>query len=260
MTSAASALTIDAPVCRYVDLDNFTDALPAQVLSDDERARAGRLRFPVDRQRFEAAHVALRQALCDHTGLPHAALALTTGAFGKPSLAGHPRTQFSLSHSQGLALIAIGGRGPLGADVELLRPVPDAASLAAAHFTRREQEALAALPAHERDRAFLTCWTRKEACLKAIGVGLLVSSQSFEVGLAPDCRSVELPVAGRTLVLVLGPAPARADSVGSLAEWRHTEARVQASGAGFEGGPMGPMPSLSALKGMTDARCAGGVA
>ncbi|QOF76278.1 4'-phosphopantetheinyl transferase family protein [Variovorax sp. 38R] len=257
MTSAASSLTIDAPVCRYVELDSFTDTLPAQVLSDEERARAESLRFPVDRQRFVAAHVALRQALCDYTGLPPAALTLATGAFGKPSLAGHPRTQFSLSHSQGLALIAIGGRGPLGADVELLRPMPDAATLAAAHFTQREQDALAALPAHEHDHAFLTCWTRKEACLKAIGVGLLMSSQSFEVGVVPDCRSVELPVAGRTLVLVLGPAPARPDSVGSLAEWRHTEARVQASGGGFEGGPMRP---LNALQGMAESRCARGVA
>lgn len=255
--AAASSLTIDAPVCRYVELDSVTDTLPAQVLSAEERARAESLRFPIDRQRFVAAHVALRQALCDHTGLSPAALTLATGAFGKPSLAGHPRTQFSMSHSQGLALIAIGGRGPLGADVELLRPMPDAASLATAHFTRREQDALAALPAHERDQAFLTCWTRKEACLKAIGVGLLVSPQSFEVGVTPDCRSVELPVAGRTLVLMLEPAPARPDSVGSLAEWRHTEARVQASGAGFEGGPMRP---LSALQGMTDARCARGVA
>ncbi|MES2246638.1 MAG: 4'-phosphopantetheinyl transferase superfamily protein [Pseudomonadota bacterium] len=257
MTGAAHALSIDAPVCQYVELDHFTDTLPTQVLSAEECARAESLRFPVDRARFVAAHVALRQALCAYTGLAPDALTLATGAFGKPSLAGHPRTQFSLSHSQGLALIAIGGRGPLGADVELLRPMSDAAALAAAHFTPHEQDALAALPAHDRDRAFLTCWTRKEACLKAIGVGLLVSPQSFEVGVTPDCRSVELPVAGRTLVLVLEPAPARPDSVGSLAEWRHTEARAQASGAGFEGGPM---RALNARQGMTEARCAGGVA
>lgn len=257
MTGAANALSIDAPVCRYVELDSFTDTLPAQVLSEEERARAQNLRFPVDRQRFVAAHVALRQALCAYTGLAPDALTLAIGAFGKPSLAGHPRTQFSLSHSQGLALIAIGGRGPLGADVELLRPMPDADDLAAAHFTRREQEALAALPADERDRAFLTCWTRKEACLKAIGVGLLVSPQSFDVGLAPDSRSVELPVAGRILVLALGPAPARTDSVGSLAEWRHTEARARPSQADPEGRRMRP---LNPRKGMSEARCAGGLA
>lgn len=230
MNSSAYAMSIDAPVCRYVDLDSFTELLPAQLLSQEECTRAASFRFPADRQRFVAAHIALRQALAEYTGLHHAALHLATGSFGKPALSGHTRTQFSLSHSRGLALIAIGGRGPLGADVELLRPVPDAATLAAEHFTRREQEALAALPAPERERAFLICWTRKEACLKAIGVGLLLSPQSFEVGVTPDCRSVELSVAGRILWLVLGPAPERLDCVGSLAEWRQTEARAGATG------------------------------
>jgi len=219
-------LSIDVPLCLYVDLDRFTGLPSEQVLSDEERERAESFRSPLDRQRYVASHLALRQALSEYTGLQHAELHLSKGSFGKPSLTGHARTQFSLSHSQGLALIAIGGRGPLGADIELLRPVPDAAVLAAEHFTRREQEALAALPVHERDRAFLTCWTRKEACLKAIGVGLLVSSQSFEVGLEPDCRSVELAVAGRILWLLLGPAPERMDCVGSIAEWRQTEARA----------------------------------
>ncbi|MGJ7572270.1 4'-phosphopantetheinyl transferase family protein [Variovorax sp. RB2P76] len=239
MNSSAYALSIDAPVCRYVDLDGFTDLLPAQLLSAEECTRAASFRFPADRQRFVAAHIALRQALAEYTGLHHAALQLATGSFGKPSLSGHTRTQFSLSHSRGLALIAIGGRGPLGADVELLRPVPDMAALAAEHFTQREQEALAALPAHERERAFLICWTRKEACLKAIGVGLLLSAQSFEVGVTPDCRSVELSVAGRILWLVLGPAPERLDCVGSLAEWRQTEARVGAAGSTGSAGSAG---------------------
>ncbi|WP_198087103.1 4'-phosphopantetheinyl transferase superfamily protein [Variovorax sp. E3] len=230
MQSATLARAIDAPVCRYVDLDEFTDLLPAQVLSDEERARAGKFRFATDRQRFVAAHIALRQALAAHTGLRADTLSFATGSFGKPSLPGRPRTQFSLSHSQGLALIAIGGRGPLGADIEQLRPMPDAPALAARHFTPRENEALARLPARERDHAFLTCWTRKEACLKAIGVGLLVPPRSFEVGLEPDCRSVELPVAGRILWLVLGPAPARLDSVGSIAEWRETQGRAVVNG------------------------------
>ena len=148
-------LSIDVPLCLYVDLDRFAGLPSEQVLSDEERERAESFRSPLDRQRYVASHLALRQALSEYTGLQHAELHLSKGSFGKPSLTGHARTQFSLSHSQGLALIAIGGRGPLGADIELLRPVPDAAVLAAEHFTRREQEALAALPVHERDRAFL---------------------------------------------------------------------------------------------------------
>jgi 4'-phosphopantetheinyl transferase len=227
MEHAAFALSsVEAPVCRYLDLDDCAGPGAALILSKEERARAGQFRFPADRQRFVAAHAALRYALAEQTGERADALRFTHSAFGKPSLSRWPRVHFSLSHCQGLGLIAIGGRGPLGVDVEQLRPVPDALALAATHFTRLENEALAALPADERERAFMTCWTRKEACLKAIGLGLIVPTERFEVGLAADCRSVEVPVAGRILWLVLQPAPSRMDSVGSVAEWRQTHTRA----------------------------------
>ena len=218
--------SVEAPVCRYLELDDCSGHWAGRILSDEERARAAQFRFAIDRQRFVAAHIALRCALAEQTGERAETLRFSHTAFGKPSLSGWPHVRFSLSHSQGLGLIAIGGRGPLGADVERLRPVPDALALAARHFTLSENEALAALPSGERDRAFLTCWTRKEACLKAIGLGLIVPAESFEVGLAPDCRGVEVPVAGRMLWLALRPAPLRMDSVGSLAEWRQTHARA----------------------------------
>ncbi|MBT2332545.1 4'-phosphopantetheinyl transferase superfamily protein [Variovorax paradoxus] len=218
--------SIEAPVCRYLDLDDCAGPEAERVLSDEERERAARLQFAADRRRYVAAHVALRHALAEQTGERAEALRFTRSAFGKPSLSGWPRVRFSLSHSQALGLIAIGGRGPLGVDVEQLRQVPDALELAEQNFTRCEYEALAALPAVERHRAFLTCWTRKEACLKAIGLGLIVPPNRFEVGLESDCRSVEVPVAGRILWLALQSAPARPDSVGSLAEWRQTHAHA----------------------------------
>ena len=227
MDSAAFSLTsVDAPVCRYLELDGEPGPEAERFLSDEELERAAQFRFAADRQRFVAAHVALRLALAEETGERPEALRFTRSAFGKPSLSGWPRVRFSLSHSLGLGLLAIGERGPLGADVELLRPIPDALALAAQHFTDSENEALLALPAAEREHAFLTCWTRKEACLKAIGLGLVVPTERFEVGLEPDCRSVEVPVAGRILWLVLQPAPLRVDSVGAIAEWRQTHVRA----------------------------------
>jgi len=214
--------SVEAPVCRYLDLDDGAGPEAELLLSSDERERAARLQFDADRRHYISAHAALRRALAEQTGVPADALRFNHSAFGKPSLSGWPRVRFSLSHSRALGLIAIGGRGPLGVDVEQLREVPDALELAGQHFTRTESEALAALPAVERHRAFLTCWTRKEACLKAIGLGLIVPAECFEVGLESDCRSVEVPVAGRILWIALQPAPARSDSVGALAEWRQT--------------------------------------
>jgi 4'-phosphopantetheinyl transferase len=214
--------SVEAPVCRYIDLDEDAGPEAESILSVEELERAARLQFEADRRHYVAAHAALRRALAAHTGERAETLRFTHSAFGKPSLSGWHRVRFSLSHSRALGFIAIGERGPLGVDVEQLREVPDALELAGQHFTRSECEALAALPEVERHRAFLTCWTRKEACLKAIGLGLIVPPECFEVGLESDCRSVEVPVAGRILWLALQPAPFRSDSVGALAEWRQT--------------------------------------
>ena len=214
--------SVEAPVCRYLDLDDDAGPEAQEILSGEERERAARFQFEADRRHDVAAHAALRRALAAHTGERAEALRFTHSAFGKPSLAERHRVRFSLSHSRALGFYAIGGRGPLGVDVEQLRTVPDALELAERHFTRTEFDALAALPAVERHRAFLTCWTRKEACLKAIGLGLIVPPECFEVGLESDCRSIEVPVAGRILWLALQPAPYRSDSVGALAEWRQT--------------------------------------
>ena len=77
-------------------------------------------------------------------------------------------------------------------DIELLRPMPDADALAETYFSAAERRALAALPQQARDAAFLCCWTRKEACLKATGMGLSVDTRSFEVGVSPDAREVQI--------------------------------------------------------------------
>lgn len=191
-----------APIARpgpahvwRVDLD----APPADTgcLSRAERDRAGRFVFARDRERFVAAHVALRQLLSSHTGVAASELEFVQGEAGKPSLVRPAGVQFNLSHSKSVALIAIGTADvEIGVDVEVVRPMPDAQAMAASYFTEAEQRALAALPPARRERAFLTCWTRKEACLKAIGLGLGVDTRTFEAGVDERDRTVRMPVSG----------------------------------------------------------------
>ena len=194
--------------CRLwrVDLDVLPAVEATACLSDDEWARAFRFVFVRDRQRYIAAHAALRALLAAHTGQGGAFLEFEVGAFGKPALVEPAAARFNLSHSQSVALIAIDdGAAPaeIGVDVELLRPMPDAEALAEHYFSPAERRELAALPAAGRDRAFLACWTRKEACLKASGLGLSVDTRSFEAGLAEEPREVLLPVDGGRLRLAL---------------------------------------------------------
>ena len=197
--------------CRLwqVDLDATPAPQAVAALSEAEWERARRFVFKRDRNRFIAAHAALRETLSSQCGIPASMLEFALGPFGKPSLVEHEHggLRFNLSHSQSLALIAICDDAEVGADLELLRPMPDADALAETYFSPAERSDLAMLPAQARDRAFLCCWTRKEACLKATGMGLSVDTRSFEVGVLPDTREVTIDGADGVARLALSSFP-----------------------------------------------------
>ena len=60
----------------------------------------------------------------------------------------------------------------MGVDVECLTPEFPIEEVAERFFSPAEISALKALPSDERLEAFFSCWTRKEAYLKATGAGL----------------------------------------------------------------------------------------
>lgn len=214
-----------------VDLDREPAVQGLAMLSDDEWAHARRFAFERDRRRFLAAHAALRQLLAQHTGLPGASLAYVHGPFGKPDLAGNAAGfHFNLSHSGPLALIALHPATNIGVDVELIRQMPDAAQLAETHFTEDECQALARLQGPERDRAFLYCWTRKEACLKAVGLGLGLDTRCFHVGIEADARSVWLPASVGSQRIALSSFALGPSALGALATaYRHGSAAVHSA-------------------------------
>ena len=141
------------------------------MLDASERERAARFMHPRDVARFVVAHGALRDILARATGLKPAAVRFHLGPQGKPALADGEAPPFNMAHRDDLAIVGIGSDGPLGVDVEALQPMSDAMSIARQHFAPPEVEALAALPPAMRQDAFYRLWTRKEALLKASGMG-----------------------------------------------------------------------------------------
>lgn len=155
-----------------------------ETLSAAERARAGRFRFPADRERFVASHTALRAILASYLAAAPAALSFGESAHGKPFIEAPDagRTlRFSLSHSGDLALVAVGLDREVGVDVERVRVLDDLDGFAARYFSPAERDALARVPSGERPRAFFEVWTLKEAYLKACGEGLLRALDAFDV-------------------------------------------------------------------------------
>jgi len=207
--------------CRLwqVDLDDAPAPQMLGSISPGEQARAQRFVFERDRRRFLAAHAALREVLAHERGIDAGALRFCEGLHGKPSLQDMPDLHFNLSHSQAVGLIAVADAAEVGIDVEVLRPMPDALALAEAHFSENERRALQAMtPGAERDMAFFRGWTRKEACLKAIGAGLSLDTRSFEVGIGAGTREVVLhTAAGARCRLRLVSVPLAIDAVAALA-------------------------------------------
>ena len=152
-------------------------------LTPDELERAGRYRNAVLRRRWITARGALRHCLANRTGIEPGAIRLLVSPRGKPRLDGGP--SFNLSHSGRHLLIAVTPVGRVGVDVEQRRAVPDLDSLAALVCTPGEAEAIRALPdatpARERSRAFIRTWVCKEALAKAIGAGVTVPLETFEM-------------------------------------------------------------------------------
>lgn len=200
------------------------DASPERVtallatLSDDERQRAQRFQFDRHRRRFVVARATLRQILAGYTGRPAEALVFTYGTQGKPALVGGgPR--FNVSHSEERALIAI-ARAEVGVDVEALREVAGADRIAERFFSLPEREELRALPEARRTEGFFTCWTRKEAYVKARGEGLAHPLDAFAVSAAPGSpahiRSTS-PRAGDVARWSLAALPVGEGFVGAVA-------------------------------------------
>ncbi|MCX6924355.1 MAG: 4'-phosphopantetheinyl transferase superfamily protein [Verrucomicrobia bacterium] len=100
--------------------------------------------------------------------------------------------EFNISHSQEVVLLAFARSLAVGVDVEWLGRTADHAEVDARFFSEQEQRQLNALPVEDRPRAFLQCWTRKEAYLKARGFGLSRDPRTFSVLITGDVGAVLL--------------------------------------------------------------------
>jgi 4'-phosphopantetheinyl transferase len=147
---------------------------------------------------------ALRSILARYVGSAPTELRFVYGDHGKPDLAGQSgpdALRFNLAHSAGLAVAALARGRAVGIDLERIAARGSLMRIAERFFTWREDLAIKALPEAQRTRAFFTCWTRKEAYIKALGDGLAIALNRFEVPVLPD----QAPFV-RTLIELSPPA------------------------------------------------------
>jgi 4'-phosphopantetheinyl transferase len=159
------------------------------ILMPDERDRADRFHFTEDCNRWIKSRSALRLILGRYLDTSPRDVRFVYGSHGKPSLdpGFHRRPlHFNLTHSADLALLAVTRAMPLGVDVECRRDIPDALQIAESYFCPDEIAELSILHRNEESDAFLRCWTRKEAYLKANGSGLSIPLNKVRVSLGEN--------------------------------------------------------------------------
>jgi 4'-phosphopantetheinyl transferase len=172
------------------------------ILSQDEKLRAQRFRFPEHQKRFIAARGILRQLLSTYLDLPAKSIVFEYSDRGKPTLAksiNYNDLQFNLSHSQDLAVYGFTLSRKIGIDLEYLKPLTDAKAIASRFFAATEKELICSLTGEEQQQVFFQLWTAKEAYLKAIGEGITGSLAEVEIALASDRSITSFKLKGNTI-------------------------------------------------------------
>src|SRR5262249_20325443 len=160
----------------------------SSTLIAQELARAERFHFRIDRERWVIGRGVVRRMLGFYLGMRPSEVRLCYNSYGKPALTSESDpggVKFNVSHSGELLFLAIAKGREVGVDVERLRPLPDWHELAGHYFAAAEVAELDKVPVPARERAFFQCWTRKEAYVKAHGLGMTLPLDRFALSLAP---------------------------------------------------------------------------
>lgn len=161
------------------------DGRLAASLSADEVERTGRFRSEADRDRYVVGRVLARSLLSRLEGGPPDSWRIEPDASGCPRVVGPGAAAaptFSITHTDGLVACAAGRSMELGLDAEAAREASDLLRIARRFFSPAE---VAFVEGHPDDRrAFHTCWTLKEAWVKARGIGITLPLDSFTFDLS----------------------------------------------------------------------------
>jgi 4'-phosphopantetheinyl transferase len=167
-----------------------------QLLDPEERDRASRFKLAAPREQFVISRAFLRLALGGYLRIAAPDVRFQIIAHGKPELAGGGNIRFNLSHTDGVAVLAIARHRAVGVDVERVRDNVEALEIADRFFSSVESDWLRSQPASERIPSFFACWTAKEAYIKACGKGLSSPLRGFSVIPRTSNDKLQLEICG----------------------------------------------------------------
>jgi 4'-phosphopantetheinyl transferase len=180
------------------DLDEpgAADADQFALLNETEKIRANRFVFERDRRRFIAGRCQLRRQLGAALSIAPMEIEFGFGPYGKPHLNPSQNPfdiQFNLSHTDRWGLLVIAQTQRLGIDIELGKSLNDAQNLFAHCLCDRELDQIRLLDEAAQLDQFFSIWARKEAALKAHGLGFTVAPKTFDALVGQCNDQINIP-------------------------------------------------------------------
>jgi 4'-phosphopantetheinyl transferase len=149
------------------------------------------------RQARAAARHTGKQLVAAYTSCPPERQVWERDDKGRPLVTSPPGLHVSLSHAEAVVAAALSWDGPVGVDVERLRPLAQRDALIRAALCEAERQAVQDVPEPARDAQVLRFWTRKEAVAKALGTGLatnlraiVTTTRGAVVSLPAECGDI----------------------------------------------------------------------
>ena len=214
------------------NLDHFPSEEfdPFEILSNEEKESASRLRFELDRRRHVLGLAMVRTLVGRLLGVAADRLQIRRERSGKPSVAPETNVRgvgFNISHSGGLVVVALGVRRSIGIDVERISVGFQFESLVPQVLSTVERAELEALPQFDRLQAFFRVWCRKEALAKAKGTGLACPFDRIDVS----------PISATSLIrldMLRGTVEPRRWEIRDIEVGSSYSAALAVEGTGFE--------------------------
>ncbi len=185
-----------APAADYIDiwcisLDLIATDLEKYraCLHEEEMKRAVKLKIPEKQNQFVVTRFVLKTIISRILYKEPKQIRIVHTEQGKPYIKEQYQGEdihFNLSHSETQAIIALTLAQEIGVDIEKIETNKDYTGLSQRFFSAQEQAELNAISEADLARCFYTCWTRKEAFVKAMGDGLRYGLNNFDVSVEPE--------------------------------------------------------------------------
>jgi len=158
-------------------IDKINDEI--HILNDEEIDKSAAFVQEADKLRFLIGKIYLKKLLANYLNIHPKEVGFSFNEHKKPFLTKLPSLNFNVSHSGDFVVIGFSNRWLVGVDVEVMNTNVDLYSMI--YSTMSSVEVHTILNSESPREMFYNHWTRKEALLKCVGIGLTDSLQDFSV-------------------------------------------------------------------------------